>query len=87
MRVRMTAGEFRTQMDGFGLALLVVGFGVCALLAIFAVSSLFGVRTPTVPLAAFEGLVLAALGGGLRLLVRIDRRLEQASRSAAALSE
>lgn len=87
MRLRMTPGEFRTQMDGFGLALLVVGYGVCALLAIFAVANLFGVRTPSVPPVAFEGLVLAALGGGLRLLVRIDRRLEQANRSAAALPE
>lgn len=84
MRLRMTPDEFRTHMDGFGLALLFVGYGVCALLAISAASTLVGVRTPSLPPVAFEGLALAALGGGLRLLVRIDRRLEQASPSAAS---
>lgn len=87
MRLRMTPDEFRRFLDGFGLALLGVGLGLSALLLAFALPSLFGVRMPPMPPVAFQGLVLAALGGGLRLLVRIDRRLDQASGSAAALSK
>ncbi|WP_343772296.1 hypothetical protein [Brevundimonas basaltis] len=79
MRVKMTGLEFRRFMDGFGLAILMLGFLVCAVLLVVAVMPLFGVRpTPTPPLA-FQGLVLIALGGCLRLLVRIDKRLERRS--------
>lgn len=76
MRVNMTPTEFRRFLDGFGLAILLVGNAMCALLLILAVMTIFGVRHGSTPPLAFQGLVLIALGGGLRLLVRIDKRLE-----------
>jgi len=66
-------------MDGFGLAILMLGFFVCAVLLVIAVMTLFGVRPAPTPPLAFQGLVLIALGGCLRLLVRIDKRLESTS--------
>ena len=79
MRVKMSGLEFRRFMDGFGLAILMLGFFVCAVLLVIAVMTLFGVRPAQTPPLAFQGLVLIALGGCLRLLVRIDKRLESKS--------
>ncbi len=76
MRLKMTPSEFRRSMDGFGLAILLLGYALCAFLLILAVMTTFGVRHGSTPPLAFQGLVLIALGGGLRLLVRIDKRLE-----------
>lgn len=76
MRVRMTALEFRRFLDGFGLAMLLLGSFLCAMLLIIALLKTFGVRSVSSPPVAFQGLVLTALGGCLRLLVRIDKRLE-----------
>ena len=77
MRLKMTALEFRRFMDGFGLAIMLVGLFVGAVLLIIAGMSLFGIRSTSAPWG-FQGTVLIALGGGLRLLVRIDKRLEEA---------
>ena len=79
MRLRMTALEFRRFMDGFGLAIMLLGLFVGAVLLIIAGTSLFGVRSISAPPLGFQGVVLIALGGGLRLLVRIDKRLEEAA--------
>ncbi len=76
MRLKMTPAEFRRSTDGFGLAIMLLGYALCAFLLILAVMTLFGVRTDPLPSLAFQGLVLIALGRGLRLLVRIDKRLE-----------
>lgn len=76
MRIRMTALEFRRFLDGFGLALMLLGCLAGSILLLFAAMDVFGVRYSATLPSAFEGLVLTALGGGLRLLVRIDKRLE-----------
>lgn len=76
MRVKMSGLEFRRFMDGFGLAILMLGCFVCAVLLVIAVMTFFGVRPAPTPPLAFQGLVLIALGGCLRLLVRIDKQLE-----------
>ena len=79
MRVKMSGLEFRRFMDGFGLAILLLGCFVGAVLLVIAVMTLFGVPPSPMPPLAFQGLVLIALGGCLRLLVRIDKRLESKS--------
>jgi hypothetical protein len=80
MRVKMSGLEFRRFMDGFGLTILMLGFLGCAVPLVIGMMTLFGVRLTATPSSAFQGLVLIALGGGLRLLVRIDKRLESKSR-------
>lgn len=84
MRLKMTPSEFRRHIDGFGLAIMLLGYGLCAFLLILAFMPLFGVRSGPTPPLAFQGLVLIALGGGLRLLVRIDKRLEGGKTDPAA---
>jgi hypothetical protein len=79
MRVKMSGLEFRRFMDGFGLTILMLGFLGCAVPLVIGMMTLFGVRLTATPSSAFQGLVLIALGGGLRLLVRIDKRLESKS--------
>ena len=76
MRLKMTPSESRRHIDGFGLAIMLLGYGLGALLLVLALMSLFGVRSGPTPPLAFQALVLIALGSGLRLLVRIDKRLE-----------
>ena len=79
MRLKMSGLEFRRFMDGFGLTILMLGFLGCAVPLVIEMMTLFGVRLTATPSSAFQGLVLIALGGGLRLLVRIDKRLESKS--------
>ena len=76
MRLRMTATEFRGFADGFGLAIWILGLGLGGVPLIWAVMTLVDVDVGRPPLGAFHGLVLQALGLGLRLAVRIDKRLE-----------
>lgn len=76
MRVAMTALEFRRFLDGFGLTLFLLGVFANAALLLGALLTIFGVRSISMPSLAFQALVLMALGGCLRLLVRIDKRLE-----------
>lgn len=76
MRFRMTSSEFRKAMDGIGLAILLLGFGFCAVPLVAALTPIQELRADSTLTLAFQGLVLLALGGCLRLLVRIDKRLE-----------
>jgi hypothetical protein len=71
----MTPTEFRRSMDGFGLAIMLLGYALLGVMFVVTVMPLFGIRSEATPPEAFQGLVLIALGGGLRLLVRIDKRL------------
>jgi hypothetical protein len=84
MRLKMTPLESRGHVDGFGLAIMLLGYGLCALLLVLALMALFGVRSGPTPPLAFQALVLIALGSGLRLLVRIDKRLEAGGNGPAA---
>lgn len=81
MRMTMTALDFRRNIDGFGLAIMILGYVLCGAPLVLSVMAMLGVRT-SIPSLAFEGLVLIALGGGLRLLVRIDKRLEAQARGS-----
>lgn len=83
MRMHMTPTEFRQSMDGFGLAIMLLGYGMCGLSLIVGALTLFDIHLSLTPSLVFEGLVLAALGGGLRLLVRIDKRLESKTLGAS----
>lgn len=80
MRVKMTSSEFRALMSGFGAVLLALGFCVCAIEAFTAF-----VPNPDANASArdsiFQGLTLIGLGGGLRILTRIERHLAQGPRS------
>jgi hypothetical protein len=78
MRIGMTPTEFRRFLDGFGLAMLILGTLMAAVhlvASVLELSRLYSIDKPD----TFQGLVLMGLGGALRLLVRIDKRLEKTS--------
>ena len=78
MRVRMTPTEFRRFLDGLGLAMLLLGTLMAAVhlvASVLELSRLYSIEKPD----TFHGLVLIGVGGALRLLVRIDKRLEKTS--------
>lgn len=76
MRIGMSVSEFRLFVDGFGLAMLILGCAYGAILLFGSGMSVLGVLKDADLPSAFEGLMLTAVGGGLRLLVRLDKRLE-----------